>query len=164
MATDISQLDIFQIVPDPFIRVQVGSIRWQLFHFQPPRTTRCLHLRQEAFDCLVSMNRCSIPDDQHQTLDLQKHILQEAYHSHPLVSSLLHSQQQATLFGYPTDHCQMIPAQWYMQDRCIPTRSIRMHYPGQQIEASLVYPDDSLSSCSRFFLSRGQRLEYQAAM
>src|SRR5947208_1661484 len=166
MATEDSQLDILQVIPDPFDRVQVGCIPWQLLQVQPTSTTPCphLHLRQEELDCLVPMDRCPIPDDQHLALNAKQYMFQEAHYIHSVESPLLHCHQQLSLLCDPTDHRQVIPRQWYVQDRCLPTRGIRMHNPSQQIEASLVYPDDDSPLLSRFFLMAGQRCLYQAAI
>src|SRR5438132_7703615 len=113
MATDISQLDMFQVVPDPFIGIQVRGITRQLLHLQPSSSAMC----QESLDCLVPMDRCSIPDHQHLAIDVPQQVSKEAYHIYSLESPLLHRHQQVARLGYPADCRQMIPRKWYVQDR-----------------------------------------------
>src|ERR1041385_2891974 len=160
MATDVSQLNMLQVVPDPFVRVQVWGIRRQLLQIEPNSSTLC----QESLDCSIPMDWRSIPDHQHLALDVAQQVFQEARYIYPIESPLLPCHQQLSLLSYPADYCQMIPRQWYMQDRCLSKRRISAHHSGQQVEASFVYPHDSLPSCSRFFLRAGQRLVYQAAI
>src|SRR5919199_2377598 len=59
MAGDIAQLDMLEIVPDTFVRVQVRRIARHLFQEQPLGATSS----QEGLDALVAVDRSTIPDE-----------------------------------------------------------------------------------------------------
>src|SRR5437016_10307148 len=100
MTGDVFQLDILQVVPDPFSRVQVWGIARQLLQIQPSSSTLC----QESLDRLISMDRCPIPDHQHLAVDVPQQVFEETYHIYSLERSLLHRHQQLSLLGYSTDY------------------------------------------------------------
>src|SRR5918998_828222 len=74
MLTDnILQLHPLQLVPDPLITVQLGSIGWQLLQMDslPSRAG------QEGFDRLAAVDGAAIPDDQQPHRDVGGQLLQE---------------------------------------------------------------------------------------
>src|SRR2546427_3613086 len=160
MTGDVFQLDILQVVPDPFSRVQVWGIARQLLQIQPSSSALC----QESLDCLVSMDRCPIPDHQHLAVDVPEQVSEETHHIYSLERSLLHTDQQLPRFGYSTNYRQMIPRERHSQHWRLAMRGIAAHKPGQQVEGRFVYPHDSSPLPPCLFLSAGQRFEYQAAM
>jgi hypothetical protein len=74
MLTDnILQLHPLQVVPDPLIRVQLGSIDWQLLQMDSlPRWAG-----QEGFDRLAPVDGAAIPDHQQPHRDVGGQLLQE---------------------------------------------------------------------------------------
>src|ERR687891_1918962 len=74
MLTDnILQLHPLQVVPDPLIGVQLGSIGWQLLQMDslPSRAG------QEGFDRLAPVDGAAIPDHQQPHRDVGGQLLQE---------------------------------------------------------------------------------------
>ena len=64
--TQIPHLNPLEIVPDPFIRIELRSIAWQLFQVQPFGRS----LRKEGFDFLAAMDWGAIPNQQDFASDL----------------------------------------------------------------------------------------------
>jgi hypothetical protein len=160
MATDVSQLNILQVIPDPFVRVQIGRIARQLRHADLPGSAR----RQEGLDGLVPVDGRTIPDDQYLAANMAQQMLQEAHDLWSFERVRLHLDQQLPMPGDPADDREMIPRQGHMDDGRLATRRVGPHHPGQQVEASFIYPDDRSTFVLRLFLSPGQRSAYHAAM
>ncbi len=49
---DVGELDILQVLPDAFVRIQVGGIPWQAFQPDP-----AVGLFQDGFDRAAAMDR-----------------------------------------------------------------------------------------------------------
>ena len=160
MATDVSQLDMLQVIPDPFVRVQIGRIARQLLQAELPGSAR----RQAGLDGLVAVDGRTIPNDQHFATNMAQQMLQEAHDRGSFERVRLHLDQQLPLRGDPAHHREMIPRQWHMDDGRLATRRVGPHHPSQQVEASFVYPDERSAFVLRLFLSAGQRSAYHAAM
>src|SRR5437868_15291942 len=71
-ATDVAQLDILQVIPDLFVRVQIGRITRQLLQADLPSRAR----RQEGLDGLVAVDGCPIPDDQQFAAEVAQQMVQ----------------------------------------------------------------------------------------
>src|SRR5687768_13461229 len=89
MASDVSQLDILQVIPDPFVRVQFGCIAWQLL--QPEALGRA-H-RQESLDRLVAVDWCTIPDDQQLATKMAQQMLEKMHDIWSFERTRLHLHQ-----------------------------------------------------------------------
>src|SRR4051794_15476356 len=107
MTTDVAQLNMLEIIPDPFVRVEVRRIPRQLLQAD----LRGGSPRQERFDGLVTVDRDAIPDHQQPASELAAHVLEEAHRIRPPKCALLHSSQQLALGCYPTDEREMIARQ-----------------------------------------------------
>ena len=128
MATDVSQLDILQMIPDPFVRVQIGRIARQLLQAELP-SSAC---RQEGRDGLVAVDGRPIPNDQQLTTNMAQQMLQEAHDLWSFERMRLHLDQQLPLRGDPANHREMIPRQGHMDDRRLATRRIGPHPPANR--------------------------------
>ena len=160
MATDVSQLDMLEVVPDPFVRVQVWRLPRQLL--QPELATRSLS--QERLDGLITVDRGTIPDDQQLAADVGHQMGQEARHICAIERSCLHLHQQPPLRGDATDHREMIPRQWHIQNGAVPTPRVGPHPPRHQIQGGFVSPDDRAPFAPCLFLSAGQPSAYHAVL
>jgi len=58
--TDIAQFDALEVIPNALIRVQVWGIARQVFQMQALSGSSL----EKVLDCLSSMNRRTIPDEQ----------------------------------------------------------------------------------------------------
>jgi hypothetical protein len=157
-SADILQLNLLQVAPDPFIRVEVRCIAGQLLQMDALGAT----LRQEALHGFATMDGRAIPNDQQLALNVPQQMLQEAHDILATIGLLLHLYQQAAAAGERANHRQMIIAEWCAQDRRLPARSVGTANRGQQVEAGLIYPDDRALLAPRFFFSAGQRWSCQA--
>lgn len=86
MLTDnVLQLHPFQVVPDPLMGVQLGSIGGQLLQMDslPSRAG------QEGFDRLAAVDGAAIPDDQQPHRDVGGQLLQEPCRIYPLEGPVL---------------------------------------------------------------------------
>src|SRR5215210_5524015 len=72
-ATQVSQLDMFEMLPYSFIRVQIGCISWQLLQMDKLRPT----IRQKRFDFVAAMNRRAIPHHQQLASNHASHMTQK---------------------------------------------------------------------------------------
>jgi len=72
--TQVFEFNIFQIIPNTFIGVQVGSIARQLFQMKLFGRA----LAQKIFDRLAAMGRQTIPDEQQVTLKVTPQMLEKA--------------------------------------------------------------------------------------
>jgi hypothetical protein len=72
-ATDIAELDPFQLLPEPFARVQLRGIGWEALQMQ----ALCRAPRQELLDHLAAMDRRTIPDNDHAAWHLAQEVLQK---------------------------------------------------------------------------------------
>src|SRR5215203_1419668 len=104
MACDVAQLHMLEVVPDPFIWVEVRCIAWQLRHAEP---FGCFP-SQERLDLLVPVDRRPIPDDQQPTVPPTEQMSEEAHHLWSLKRALLQLGQQLPVPGYPADDREMI--------------------------------------------------------
>lgn len=72
--TQVFEFNIFQIIPNTFIGVQVGSIARQLFQMKLFGRA----LAQKIFDRLAAMGGQTIPDEQQVTLKVTPQMLEKA--------------------------------------------------------------------------------------
>jgi hypothetical protein len=152
-AADVTQLDVFEIGPDALVRVQVGSVAWQLFQADPLGAS----VGQEVLDGLAAMDRGAIPEHQELAGDMAEQLLQEADNVRALVRVVLDVQQQATVRGDAADDGQMIAAQRQAEDRRLAAWRIGADGAGEQLEAGLVDPDDGPSLLVSPLFRAGQR-------
>src|SRR5918992_3773908 len=110
MLTDnILQLHPLQVVPDPLIRVRLGSIAGQLLQMD----SRPSRAGQEGFDRLAAVDGAAIPDDQQPHRDMGGQLLQEPRRIYPPEGPVLYPSVQPAMGGDATDYRQMVPAEWY---------------------------------------------------
>ena len=59
VAADITQFEMLEIVPDPFVRIEIGRVAGELLEVQPRRGP----LGQEVAHRLRAVDRGAIPND-----------------------------------------------------------------------------------------------------
>src|ERR671918_723855 len=161
MLTDnILQLHPFQVVPDPFIGVQLGGIGWQLLQMDPlPSWTG-----QEGFEHLAPVDGTAVPDDQQPHRDVGGQLLQEPRRIYTPEGPVLYPGVQPAMGGDATDYRQMVSAEGYPEHRGLAPGGIGLDYQGQQVAAGLVYKDDGPAFVSGLFFRTGQRSSCQRRM
>ena len=134
MAAEVFHLNLFQIIPDAFIRVQIRRIARQAFQMDALRRA----LPQKILNRLTVMGWQTIPDDEQLTMHVPQQMLQKADNGGAIESLFLDHHQQPTIGRDGTDSRQMVPSQWHPQDRCLSPRGIGANGSGQQVEACFI--------------------------
>ena len=160
MTIDVRQLDLLQLVPDPFDRIQVWGIAGQPLDMQP----RCSLPSQECLDRFVAVDQDPVPDDEQLSGQLPQQIVPKAHHSCAGPGARAYLHQQLALSGNVGHDRQMLPTERPPQHGGLAAPGISPRLARQQIEAGLVYPDDDPARLLGFFLSAGQRWADQSAM
>jgi hypothetical protein len=160
VAAAVAQLDVLELLPDAFLRIEVGRIARQAIQPQPRRGPR----GQEILDNLAAVNRRAVPDDQELARDLPQQVAQKADDAGTPEGDGLDHMEQPPFGSNATDDREMIAGQGNPQHRGVPTWSVGPHDTRQQIEPGFVYPDDRTAFGRGFFLSAGQRSVCQAVM
>src|SRR5918996_1738767 len=158
MLTDnILQLHPLQVVPDPLIRVQLGSIAGQLLQMDslPSRAG------QEGFDRLAAVDGAAIPDDQQPHRDVGGQLLQEPRRIYTPQGPVLDPSMQPAVAGDATDYRQMVSAEGYPEHRSLALGCIGLDHQGQQVATRLVHEDDGPAFVPGLFLSASQRSSFQ---
>jgi hypothetical protein len=107
LAAKVLQLHPFQVVPDPFSRVQLWSMPWKLFQVSPPGPTSA----QVALHRLTAMNGSAIPDDQQLSRNMPQQVLQEPDDIPSSVGPLLNRQVQLACWGDAAHSRKMVSSQ-----------------------------------------------------
>lgn len=159
-AANVGQLHSLQIVPDAFIGIEIRCVARQLLQVESPGRSSL----EEVLDCLSSVNRRTIPDEQELARDLAQEDTKKAYHFHCIVGTRTHLQKQPPIGSNTADRREVI-----VRERDTQNRGLSMWCPSpychwQEIKARFVYPDDGPFFFLSFFLMAGQRLSYQSVM
>jgi len=154
---DIPQLDVFEVVPNALVGVQIRRIAGQLLQMD----AFCPALPQELLDHLAAVNGRAIPEDQELAREMPEQMPQEDDHLLSMEGCLPDHVEELALDGDGTDGREMIIGKRDVQDGRRSARSIGSHATRQEVEARLVYPDDSGPVGLRLFLSAGHRSSYQ---
>ena len=139
MLTDnILQLHPLQVVPDPLIRVQLGSIGGQLLQ----RDSRPSWAGQEGFARLAAVEGAAIPDEQQPHRDVGGPLLQEPRRIYTPEGPVLDPSVQPAMGGDATDYRQMVPAEGYPEHWSLAPGRIGLDHQGQQVATRFVHEDD----------------------
>jgi hypothetical protein len=152
-ATDIPQLHVFEVRPDPLVRVQIGGVARQLLEAQPLGCT----LSQKRLDGLRAVDRRTVPDHQQLASDVSQQMLEEVDYLGAIERVVLHAQQQSTTRRDAADDGQVVTREWEAQGRRVAAWREAADHRGQQGKARFVYPNDGAPFSERPFFSAGQR-------
>ena len=97
------------------------------------------------------MNGRAISDNEQLPWDVAQEVLEEANDIFTVQRPFLHQQQQPLIESDATDRRQVIAAQRSVQHWCLATGGVGAHNCRQQVEARLIYPDDSAVFLLRLF-------------
>jgi hypothetical protein len=158
-AAPVAQLDLFQVAPDPLVRVRVRGVTGQGFEVQAPGRA----VGQEVLDDLAPMDRGAIPDDQELAREVAQQVPEEAHHVRALEGAGQDLQQQAPLRGEAADRREVVARERDGQGRGVAPRGVGAHPGRQQVEPGLVDPDDRAPLVPGFFSRAGQRSWSQAS-
>jgi len=144
---DIGQISEFQIAPNPFGRVKVRGIAWQLLQVDTLGRSIC----QVGFNDLGVMRWNTVPDNQEQTRDHAQQLAKKENDFSARNRVRINRQKQLTLGRDRPDERKMLVGQKLLQDRGLAAGRIRTHDHRQQIHSRLIYKDDRASFFDRFF-------------
>ncbi len=139
-ATHMAQLDPFELLPEPFARVQLRRIGWQALQMQ----SLCCTVGQELFDYMAAMNRGIIPNDDYTAGHFPQQMIEKGDHICRIEGAVLAGEIQLPLGGHSADGREMIPGPPLPQDRRVSHRGVGADDTGQGIEAGLIYKEDRL--------------------
>lgn len=146
VAADITQFAVLEIVPDPFVGIEVGRVAGELLEVQPRRRP----LSQKVAHDLRAVDRGAIPDDQQLAGLLAEQVLEKADDIRGAERALLHRQEQPPGVGEPADRGQMVMGEGRVQQGRLAPRGVGADDAGQRVEGRLVYPDQRTLLALRF--------------
>jgi hypothetical protein len=152
VATDVAQLDAFQLRPEPFVRVQLRGIGWEAFQVNPLRAA----MRQELFDDLAAVNGRAIPNDHHAAGHLAQQVFEKGDNASRIEGTVLAAEVYLALGGYGRDGRQMIPRPPLAEHGRLSPWGIGAHDTGQGVKPGFIYEEDGLLLGLRPLLMAGQ--------
>lgn len=153
VTTDVAQLDPFEVVPDPLVRVEVRRIAGQLLQMQAMGGA----VAQEVFDDVAAVDRRPIPDHGDVAGDLVEQRAQESHHPAGVIRLFLEVEKEVARERDAADDREMVARQRDAQYRGLAGWRPGAHRQRQQVERRLVYPDDGGLLFVGPFLMAGQR-------
>ena len=136
-AAQVFHFDIFQVVPDTFVGIQVRGIAGQAFQMDAPGGT----LFQKVLDGLTVMGGQTIPDDEQRTRNAAQQVPQKAHNGGSLEGAVLDHQIQFPIGRDRADGRQVIAGQGHAQQGRLASGRIRPYPRWQQVEARFVDKD-----------------------
>src|SRR5581483_2903853 len=155
----VAEFDMFEVLPDPFIRIEVRGIGREALQMNLPRPA----IGQELFHFFRPMDRGAIPDDQQFAPEIRMQVLQKADAVQACHRARASHCCQVPFAGDPTYHRQMIPCLKHSQDGRLTARGISPDHSGQQVKGSFINADNTAPLKSRLFFNSGQTLLRQRA-
>jgi hypothetical protein len=152
VATYVSQLDTFELRPQPFVRVQLGGIGWETFQVNPLRGA----IRQELFDDVATVNGRAIPNDHHATGHLAQQVFEKGDNASRIEGTVLAAEVDPALGGDSRNGRQMIPRPPLAEHGRLSPWGIGAHDTGQGVKPGFVYEEDGLLLGFRPLLMAGQ--------
>ena len=159
-ATHVAQLDPFELVPEAFVRVQLGGIGREAFQVHPSRGA----IGQELLDDVTAVNGGAIPNDHHAAGHLAQQVFKKGHDVGRMEGTLLAVKIHLAFGGYGRDSRQMVSRPPLPQHGRLPDRGIGTPDTGQGIKAGLVYEEDGLVLGVRPLLRAGQMSLRQRVM
>ena len=154
---DISQISKIQIAPNPFGRVEVRGIAWQLLQVDTLGSSVC----QVGFDDPGAMRRNTVLDNQEQIIDHAQQLAKKEDDFSARNRMSINRQKQLALGRDRPDERKMLMGQKFLQDRCLAAGCIRTHDHRQHVYSRFIYKDDGSSFFDRLFFNSGQRTSFQ---
>jgi hypothetical protein len=151
VTTDILQLDVLQIVPRPFVGVELRRVTRQLSQIH----TRCTPFPEKGLDLPTAMSGQSIPDDQQLAGEVLQQVLQKADDRFTVKRFVLRHRVQFAFRRDGADDRQMLPVP-IAQYGCLTTRSPGTHRAWQKGKPGFIYEDKGSLFPVRFFFNSGQ--------
>ena len=143
LTAEIAHLDVLEMPPDAFFRIQLRRIAGEALEMDPLSRP----VAQILPDGFAAVDRRAIPDDQQLARDMALQVIQEADHLGARDRRLVDLEVQPALEPDRPDHRTMIAAERVMQDRRLAPRRVAAHHRGQKIEAALIEEEQRARLC-----------------
>ena len=151
-ATQVSHLDVLEVLPHAFIRVQVGRVSRQLLQLHERRSA----IRQKGFDLVAAMNRRTVPHHQQLAANHPLHVTQKRDTLDAPQWPAASQGKELTARRDTTHHRQVVARDKRAQHRRSATGRIGADDSGQQVETRFVNKDGRALLAPRFFFNPGQ--------
>ena len=147
----IGELDMLQVTPHPFVRIQLRRVGRQILDRQP--TAVVMH---EALDRDRFVRVHVVPDEDDPSPDMAQQMTEK--HEYLLGSDAPGPDQDVELpcRAHTGDRRELRPSIAVRQDRCLSSGSPSADSSRDQAEAALVREDQCCFLAAGFFLMRGQ--------
>lgn len=145
-AAYVGELDVFEVIPDGFIGVEIGSVAGQ--SFQPDAA---IGLTQPLFDHSTAVDRRAVPDHQQSVVDPPLQVFQEADREWAVDGCLVNLEGAATVTRDAADDRQMVASLPFSEHRSLTDRSPCRVDRRQRIEPRFIDQHDRSPLASRFF-------------
>ena len=160
VTADIAQLTPLEVLPQPFVRIQLRRVGGQGLQMQALGGS----LGEEVLDDLGAVDGRAVPDDEQLAGDMAQQVLEEPHYVRTPQGLFFHLHQDLSRRGDRTDGGEVIPSQGHPQHGGLAPGRIGAHGGGQEVEARLVYPHERPVFVLRFFSRAGSCSVVQAAI
>jgi hypothetical protein len=140
-ATQVAQLDAFELLPEPLTRIQFRSIGRQTLYMQP----LCCTIREELSDGTAAVDGSATPDDDHAAGALAQQVLEKRDHVMRGEGALLAVQVQLTRWRQGADGREMITRPPLLQNGRLAHRGRGPDDTRQGVEPRFIYQEDGLA-------------------
>lgn len=145
-AVAVGQLDVFEMIPDAFIGVEIGCVAGQ--SFQPDTA---IGLAQPVFDDSAAVDWRTVPDHQQSIVDLPQQVFQEADRERAVDRRLVNREGAATVARDAADDRRMVACLPFSEHGCLANRTPRRVDRRQRVESRFIDQHDRSPLTSRFF-------------
>ena len=139
-ATQVAQLDAFELLPEAFGGIQLRGIGRQTLQVE---ALRC-PLREECSDGMAAVDGRTVPDDDHTARDLPQQVLQKGHDISRIYSVVLAVKIQLALQRDCTDRGEVIAGPPVPQNGRVPDGGVGPGDTRQGVKARLIYKEDAL--------------------
>jgi hypothetical protein len=133
-AADVAQLDVLQMPPDSFLRVEFGRVAGEAFEVQP---VAGFHM-QELLDGAATMDRRAVPEHEQLAWYMTQQVAAKANDFHLRDGVLMNLKVQPLILTHGTDDGQMVTRQALVQYRRVGHGRVRPYDGRQQVKAALI--------------------------
>ena len=137
-ASQVAQLDLFQVLPQPFHRVEVRRVRRQRLQVDSPAGL----VRQECLDLGPPVDRRPVPDHQDAARNLANQVCEERDAMQPVEGMWPHQRVHLSFGRHASHNRQMVARLPLVHDWRLAPRAVGPDHPRQEVEARFVHENE----------------------
>ena len=153
LAAEVLHLDMLEILPDTFVRVQLRGIAGKSLQLKASRRA----LGKVVLESLAAMDGSTLPNNYQISCDLLLEQVQKTDNAQAVKSGFAYLQIQVAVRTDRTDDREVVAGEFVAQHGGLARRRPRSYHAGQQIEGALVYKQEFIPACVGPFLRAGRR-------